>query len=146
MRLWIPLAALSATSGCLPLPHTHLERPRILITVSDTAGRAIRGAILKLYETPGLAAAEYVVQDSGATVFRRRSVHLIHLLSDFEMPKTWTWCVQAGGFRIAAGLIGHTPPERIEVTLHEGGVDVCPPTWAGLDTLIRHGAVSHLEQ
>ena len=136
-------ATLLTLSACLPIPHTHEERPEGTFVVRDEHGRSVPGARLTVYVAPELVGAvdwDLSLSTSAVDTVRVEGQSRWHMLliavPDGEAGTVSTWCADAPGYKPEFRNRWHSADSTIVVILKPGEADVrCDPTAVAYERL-----------
>jgi hypothetical protein len=138
------VAVLLAAGACLPIPHPHVERPRVKLLVTDSVGRGIPGAHVRVYlgTSPAISynRSKDLIADSLGIAAGQRTWywHPVWLLvADAESGTPSGWCVDAPGFVPVArsgGGSGAIAPSVVLAAASDS-VTVCPDAPIGIQSL-----------
>ena len=105
IRATLSAVILLAVCGCIPLPHPHIEHPRVKLLITDSAGRGIAGARVRVYSgaTPTIwyTRVTDALADSAGFASAPRSWYwhpVMLLVADAEGGSPFGWCIDAPGF------------------------------------------------
>jgi len=129
---FVVAASMSCVTGCLPIPHKELDRPRAEFEVRDARGAVVAGATVHLYggyivaKSTRWALALDTDSLGRADVERAKQWHLIVVLAaDGEQPMVWAWCAEARG-HVATGALDREPDAPVRVALPDSTGGRCP--------------------